>query len=647
MEGTRLMNYAAKIVFGVMILFPLVTYSAIEITPPKYEVIDRNDVNVASGQVSPKLTDVSIGGSLGLTHSISTYSSNFGNYEPGKWGYEDSFRGGLISIIHTPRGAGGMPADFWVLRAFGGGFSADFRINGNGTYTAVKDTRETLEFVAGLGYKYTTVNGTVLTYPKPIVFNSSNGTGSFRSLLQDIVYPNGFKITIHKKDGASWDSGIMSVNTNTGYQLKYVYERHNRPLEAAKQSAKNNPNVPVESATWSSLMPRHIKAINNAVEYCDKIADDCTVYENWPTVTYTWPDGMPRAFYIGDSIFTVKDAMGRVTEYKHRAYDTYIGTPGTGDWGKPGEYYVPRLIQIKDAKSNKVRMNYDYENKGDLADGSTTNGWPGMPRWISTGDAVLKRAYTADYSLNYAIGEKHIQYNTLIKVINGGGNGYKEIKYVYINVGYQVPTDISTWEATVKLEGSYTNRVQSIYKTLGKGTISFKYDSRSNLNWRSENGIITEAGFDATCSNRKTCNQPNWVSDGMGNKTFYTYHPQSGQVLTVTQPANAQGIQPQTRYSYEQKYASYKINGNTITKDSSGIWLPSRESYCINSNYNGSACQGNDEVVTSYEYESSNLSLVGVAVSAQGTTLRTCYKYDKYGNRIGETQPAANLTTCL
>ena len=52
--------------------------------------------------------------------------------------------------------------------------------------------------------------------------------------------------------------------------------------------------------------------------------------------------------------------------------------------------------------------------------------------------------------------------------------------------------------------------------------------------------------------------------------------------------------------------------------------------------------------MTRYEYNHNNLLLTGVTVTDQktGVTLRTCYQYDIYGNRIGEISPNANLSSC-
>jgi YD repeat-containing protein len=67
------------------------------------------------------------------------------------------------------------------------------------------------------------------------------------------------------------------------------------------------------------------------------------------------------------------------------------------------------------------------------------------------------------------------------------------------------------------------------------------------------------------------------------------------------------------------------------------------ERHCHDSNYAGpaasAACSGGDEVATRYQYNHDNLLLTSVATTVGNKTLRTCYRYDDYGNKIGETQP--------
>lgn len=143
------------------------------------------------------------------------------------------------------------------------------------------------------------------------------------------------------------------------------------------------------------------------------------------------------------------------------------------------------------------------------------------------------------------------------------------------------------------------------------------------------------------------CNLPTRTRDSNGNWTDYTCHAPSGQIESITYPANEHGVRPQKCFQYTQLSAQYyDANGNRIT--GSPIWMKTAEEYCINSNATNNDCAGGDEVVTRYEYNHNNLLLTGVTVTDQktGVTLRTCYQYDISGNRIGEISPNANLSSC-
>lgn len=107
------------------------------------------------------------------------------------------------------------------------------------------------------------------------------------------------------------------------------------------------------------------------------------------------------------------------------------------------------------------------------------------------------------------------------------------------------------------------------------------------------------------------------------------------------------------RYTYAQRYAWYKNSSGTVVQAATPIWVLTMEKTCrVGATLaDGSGCViANDEVIKTYEYGptsgANNLFLRGVAVTADGTTLRTCFGYDMYGNRISETSPKAGLPSC-
>lgn len=172
--------------------------------------------------------------------------------------------------------------------------------------------------------------------------------------------------------------------------------------------------------------------------------------------------------------------------------------------------------------------------------------------------------------------------------------------------------------------------------------------------------IVTTAKYPDTCdaTNRKICNKPEYVIDAKLNRTDYTFAAAHGGLLTETGPAVG-GVRPQKRFAYAQRSAWIKnsTGGYSKTKDPSGnnvpVWVLTQESFCktgaANSTSTGCAIAG-DEVVTTYDYGPdagpNNLLPRGIVTDAGGLSLRTCYRYDAQGNKISETKPKANLTSC-
>jgi YD repeat-containing protein len=164
--------------------------------------------------------------------------------------------------------------------------------------------------------------------------------------------------------------------------------------------------------------------------------------------------------------------------------------------------------------------------------------------------------------------------------------------------------------------------------------------------------VLESQTFPATCANTATCNLPTSVTDANGNVTSFTYDSTHGGVLTRTSPADAAGLQAVVRYAYQLRSAGIKNSGGGYSAMANGIWLLSEERTCRTSATIGNACAGgaSDEVVRTYDYGPTsgpnNLLLRGVAVTADGVTLRTCYGYDWQGNKISETTPRAVAGTC-
>lgn len=634
-----------------------------QLAPPNVQTVDGLGVNVATGQVSQTLQTVSIGGDMGLSHSISLFTNHI-PYES-NYGYTDKYAGGAklatIGRFNEATGQyfnykGQSYSTFTVMRVFGPVGSEDFEVHKNGvlqsnpqgltgvTYVAMGDERNKLENVTSGTYtnhlKWTTPDGTEVYYDG--------------NEIRAIVYPNGYTIKI---------LGLGSVTTNTGFQLRYERPVITAGLSAEKVQIKASmhPDAEIKEinpSSWSSRNPKYVIGLNNAIEYCSSAhtRTPCSLTNDWPTATFTWPGGMPQAIYLGDSIFSVEDATGGVTEFHYQSQDpTVDGVLGGTDPYLSGIKFSPRLVGIKSAGSTAIDFEYEYENIGSYR--SERGSLNTFTYWQMSNEAgEIKSAEGPNGKFGYTIGQPIAQMPAPVENFGSGPGVAPRImvqlrnepygKLAFLVVNRQNPT---TYEEKYTFEGNYRNFVTNYVSSKSAGK-SYDYSGpRGNLIKVSTMGGNITAIYPSTCSTseRKRCNKPTSVTDAKGNTTNYEYHQASGQVTKVTEPADSFGRRSQTRYSYEQKYAYYYVNsGSSIERAATPIWMLTRKEYCQTSAASGDGCGvAGDEVVTTYDYSSpynntaTNLLLRSETTSADGKSRTTCYQYDIYGNRIGTTQP--------
>ena len=611
-----------------MSLFASVPILAADIEPPKVQLTDKMGVNMANGQVTHSLNTVSIGGAMGLSHSVSVNANEF-NFI-GYRGFQDKFYARARNVPHCTSPAACNPMQVMSVHDFSDSATFAYYVGGvlqqggsatsGYTYVATSDERHTLE-VSGTDLVWTKPDGTVARFYRG---TGSNLPASQGGSLTSVVYPNGFTIWVN--------AGGAAVNTNTGFQIKHYFEADNRPLDKV---APPNLNAPLVSSSWQLINPKYIYAINASVEFCAWTAANCALTRTWPKATFEWPAGMPRTMYIGDSIVKVSDAAGLATTYTFRAYDLAYN-----DWGQvvspyvPGRDFSPRLKFIAPPGGSANKLTYDYRNI--------------FANFIVF-DARLQTAGVTKTAVRLGVTAGYdMLFNFQGETQNYGGGG---VTLVHLQTYFGNPGAIyyaDTQEGRVWYEENGRNFVRQ-FDRIGAPTENYTYATRSNLTMVTGGGTRL-AEYPATCtpSTRKTCNQPTRTRDKNGNWTDYTYHAASGQVESITSPADKRDIlRPQTRFTYEQKYATYYNSAGSRVQSTQGIWLKTAERYCINSNASGGACTGGDEVVTTFEYNHPNLLLTGTLVSVPGGAIRrTCYRYDMYGNQIGVTTPNANLASC-
>ena len=535
---------------------PLLAQAAQLSIPPLRTVIDENGVDMLSLQmrVGEGLLSIGAPGQGGLSHSRSYLYNEYGQ---GRWSNNWAY---YIRDSTVVMGTRAVP-----VQNLAGSSTIYNSLIRDGSYVTQDST----------AFTFTDRDGTVITFDKALAANDASFEGSVIGLATEIVRPDGEKITLNYNrssyvydycaDHSSgscpvtyWKVRLRSVSNNLGYMLHYDYV-----------------GSTVANDDWVKLAD--VKAINLASDYCAPDADSCSVTA--PSVQYAYGTYNVSGWYD-----TVTDPAGQVTSYKM--------IPGTGD--------VFRGVKGPGSSSDDVSWTYQcytscYRMVASVtkAAGTWNYSWSNSNAFLGSGPAPATLWGTSPAGI--------------IRTVGRLPDGYQDStcdSLGYCPLGYRLMVDSYNRPKMIESEGR---------------RYALTFDNRGNvlqvdqcLVWNyttcttsSTNRLTQTASFDSTCSNIKTCNQANSVTDVMGKVTDFTYDATHGGVLTATSPAaTGGGTRPQVRTSYTQLYAYYKDSGGTIVAASTGVYRPTGTSTCIS----GSSCTGTaNEIVTAITYGSTGV----------------------------------------
>lgn len=316
-----------------------------------------------------------------------------------------------------------------------------------------------------------------------------------------------------------------------------------------------------------------VTAINNTVEACDPDADHCALSHYWRSVNYAWNPSYTQ--------LSVSGPGARVRVYE----DTRV----SGDVNE--EYYL-------DASTGALHRN---------------------------GRSIL-----------YAVQDPSVQVPNVLTATDASGH---QRRYAIGSAGTSTRIDSMADELNRITYYTYdtNNRLTRVVEP-DQNYTNYTYDSRGNVTEtrivaKPGSGladIVTTAVFPATCGDPKSCNKPIAVTDPRGQTTSYAYDSVHGGVTSVTLPASASGVRPQTRFSYIAISSSFD--------GTSTFYLPSGSSACQTS----ATCAGtSDEVVTSVSYAAApgNFQTTSSSAGSGVTPVMTSASvtYDVDGNAISAT----------
>jgi YD repeat-containing protein len=536
--------------------------------PPVRSPVDENGVDVVRLIFSTGQTAVSIGGAG--NHGLAYGQSFIGSFTP-----RDSFVG-TLSQSGT------------VVTAGFGGSSDSFTVSGS-SYVSTEGNGATLTHALGF-YTYTNRNGVVVRFD-----DNSNVFYTFWDAnlgrISDITYPDGTKVNYFYKIATycrgGYEGGIcqtpevsvgrvQSITNSNGYQLKFTYANNDDPVA-----------TPANFHLWATVAS--VKAINNAVEYCNPNADSCTLTGSWPTATLGFTTGP-----------TITDALGRTTSYPISVGGIYsIRRPGsTSDdvtWTLSGS-------TVASVTRDGVTYNYTFADAGNVRTTTVTD--PNGKTRVYVGDKTTFRISSFKDELNRTTSYTYDSNQRIQRITLPEGN--------YVQYTYDARGNVKTTTNVAKAGSGLAN-------------------------------IVTSAAFPSTCTNAKTCNKPTSTTDARGSVTNYTWDTNHGGVKTVTAPAaTAGGIRPKVTYTYATKQAYYKQSaaGSPAASGINEYKLTQVDACQTLATYTGGSLS--DQVKSTLAWgpqtagTANNLLPVSVS-SGNGTgtlTATTAYTYDNIGNRL-------------
>jgi RHS repeat-associated protein len=547
--------------------------------PPLVQIIDANGINLTTVEVmlSGPTTSVGPDGSEGLSYT--NLRGNFISNWVSDVKYDSiSTNNYTVTLLNSPE---------------------SFTKSGS-TFSPVGRTGGSLTF-DGTNYTYTRKDGTVAVYSA-----SSFPCGAYctSGVINNITFPNREKLTFTLRT-SSYDYGILSINSNLGYQIKINY-------------VCSSP-----STATCYLLRDNVIAINNANAYCDPTGNSCSL-SGWPTLSFAYSStSTTSTTQITNPAGNTFSAVGDISS----------STVTTFTWSQPSGRYLRYQIPVPDTGYRTV------------TDGSDpTHPWQYQ---LSTGPENLMQITDPLGHLREITSDPatHLLISDTIDV--GSGHLNLQTKYFY-----------SSDNLLEHIEYPEHNTTYYGYDSRGNITEIRKVAKPSS----GAADIVTSATYaSCTSTNFRWCNKPQTITDPNGNTTTYTYSDDHGGVLTETGPT-VNGGQAQTRYSYSPIYAwYYKNNSSTIAQADTAVYKLTQISQCLlnagnwnntgSSNWGafvwsssgastGSCTGGAQEKIVAYSYPTGSSSLAtnlqpssvtqqngsGTLVSTVSTT------YDAVGN---------------
>ncbi|CAM9799640.1 unnamed protein product, partial [Phaeothamnion confervicola] len=465
-----------------------------------------------------------------------------------------------------------------------GGQSAEFVQNG-ANYFNRRGGPETLEHVSGSTiYTFTAGDGTLAVFDKDIRLAAPNFNQGYS--VTNIVRPSG-EILLYYYSIYTVGCGVSQCRQLNAVNSSYGY--------IIKYEYTSTPGV--------MLRLSKVSAVNLTSEYCSVAPGACSLSLAWPATTYT---GAP--FATGG--MTRTDTLNRVWTYTF------------------GAQFPSRIVSPAGVVTDYSSLD-EFQEVLNVSNGAGVWAYV-IPTFEPPGHDLAAVTDPLSHTTQALISQAHRRPLTV--------------------------TDAEGLTTTYTLDGvGRISRITAPEGNVNGGYVQYAYDGRGNITTvtrvaKDGSGLpnhVSTAIYPATCTNPKICNKPTSVTEG-GFTTDYEYHAESGQVSKVTSPAGANGVRPQTRYTYEPLKAWYYQSASGVFQEApEPIYRLKTVSTCMTGA--APACLNTaDEIRTTYDYGpvgsatvATNLRVKSVTVAAGdgSTPATTTYTHDRIGNLLSTNGP--------
>lgn len=495
-------------------------------------------------------------------------------------------------------------------------------------------------------YTYRTPEGALLTF-RPIGANDCAGSGHRCAFVSSMVKPDGtrFDFTYASSGQPTYNkSRLARVSSSRGYQL--IFEgAGNKVTKVCLIDARNT--TPPSSLTCPSTA----------------LASTTYVYET---------GGLAR-------LLAVNDAVGQQWKFSYSGADStfemgFFNPSSTSPW------LVNNITWVQDEDQTPQEVTYGQR----FADGQSYtyqfNRTPSVS-YPPYGGTIMGGTYTDN------LGAKvYVTYRFPIKPGSRPGDGcvfncplpspddFQHFIYQptpgpsEITDPLNRTTQLNYCDPIVEagLSSNHRDRCAVVpmvsYVDAEGAKITFEYDGYNNvleLRKSAKPGsaapdLVQTFTYGDCFTEPASCRKPLTEVDANGGQTKRTYASGHGGLLSQMKPAPAMGgRRPLALVTWSQRYSWTKNTSGVLVQSVTPIWMKASETQCqtIAATDPPATCDPTaPQIVTTYEYgavgTADTLLLKGVAVSSGGLTRRTCYQYDDFGRKIGETFPLAGLASC-